>query len=56
MHPLKPGESNCPVCGQEYGRIDAEAFALRPGTILEGKYLVGEMLGQGGFGDRKSVV
>lgn len=50
MHPLKPGESNCPVCGQEYGRIDAEAFALRPGTILEGKYLVGEMLGQGGFG------
>ena len=25
-------------------------FALKPGTILDGKYLVGEMLGQGGFG------
>ena len=33
-----------------YGSVKAESFALKPGTILDGKYLVGEMLGQGGFG------
>ena len=33
-----------------YGSVETEPFALKPGTILDGKYLVGEMLGQGGFG------
>ena len=50
MHPLTAGETVCPECGRAYGSANAEAFALKPGTILEGKYLVGEMLGQGGFG------
>ena len=50
MHPLTAGETVCPECGRAYGSANAETFALKPGTILEGKYLVGEMLGQGGFG------
>ena len=50
MHPLTAGETVCPECGRAYGCANAETFALKPGTILEGKYLVGEMLGQGGFG------
>ena len=50
MHALAAGETVCPECGRAYGSANAESFALKPGTILEGKYLVGEMLGQGGFG------
>ena len=50
MHALAAGETVCPECGRAYGSANAETFALKPGTILEGKYLVGEMLGQGGFG------
>lgn len=50
MRELKPGETVCPECGQAVGSYQAESFALKPGTILDGKYLVGEMLGQGGFG------
>ena len=50
MHPLAAGETVCPECGRAYGSANAESFALKLGTILEGKYLVGEMLGQGGFG------
>ena len=50
MHPLAVGETVCPECGRAYGSANVETFALKPGTILEGKYLVGEMLGQGGFG------
>ena len=50
MHDLSGGITVCPECGRAYGRANAESFALKPGTILDGKYLVGEMLGQGGFG------
>lgn len=41
MHPLAVGETVCPECGRAYGSANAETFALKPGTILEGKYLVG---------------
>ena len=50
MHDLSGGIAFCPECGRAYGSVHAEPFALKPGTILNGKYLVGEMLGQGGFG------
>ena len=39
----------CPHCGYDV-RSKAKNYALRPGTILHGKYLVGKVLGQGGFG------
>ena len=50
MHTLAAGETFCSECGRPYGSVETEPFALKPGTILDGKYLVGEMLGQGGFG------
>ena len=41
----------CPVCGYD-GRGAAEQYplALKPGAILNGRYTVGRVLGQGGFG------
>ena len=56
MHPLTAGETVCPECGRAYGSVNAETFALKPGTILEGKYLVGEMLGQGGLASPTSAL
>ena len=43
-------EYPCPKCGYDpKTQIQAE-YALKPETILNGKYLVGRVLGQGGFG------
>lgn len=43
-------ERVCPVCGQHHDDNSQPVFALRQGSILNGKYLIGKMLGQGGFG------
>lgn len=40
----------CPHCGYLHRKQPAHGYALQPGTILHGKYLIGSMLGQGGFG------
>ena len=40
----------CPKCGFNIGQVKKNAFSLPPQTILCGKYLVGKVLGQGGFG------
>ena len=40
----------CPNCGFDPEKQENAAFALRPNTILHGKYLVGNVLGQGGYG------
>lgn len=40
----------CPHCGYLHQKQAAQSYALQPGTILHGKYLIGSMLGQGGFG------
>ncbi|WP_343185581.1 serine/threonine-protein kinase [Anoxynatronum sibiricum] len=40
----------CPVCGWEHGAGPLSQMHLPPGTMLQGKYLVGRALGQGGFG------
>lgn len=39
----------CPRCGYS-PRYSPLPYALQPGTILSGRYLVGRVLGQGGFG------
>ena len=40
----------CPGCGYDPEKTKNAEYALTPGTILAGKYLVGKVLGQGGFG------
>ena len=40
----------CPHCGYLHQNSAEQMFALQPGTILYGRYLVGRVLGQGGFG------
>ena len=40
----------CPDCGFNELTADQSPHLLRPRTILNGKYLVGRVLGQGGFG------
>lgn len=42
--------SPCPHCGYVYRKQENQSFSLQPGTILHGKYLIGRVLGQGGFG------
>ena len=40
----------CPVCGWDENREFPPGQNLPPGTILQNKYLIGRVLGQGGFG------
>ncbi len=48
---VKPTEGVCPFCGYDPGR-DAKKypFALNPGSTLANRYVLGRVLGQGGFG------
>lgn len=50
MRSIPSGGRGCPVCGSSAAHPPVSPNALRPGTILSGKYLVGKTLGQGGFG------
>ena len=43
------GDGVCPVCGHRNSG-QTLSHCLVPGTVLRGKFLVGEMLGEGGFG------
>ena len=40
----------CPKCGRILGQMGEVTHQLKPYTILQGKYLVGDVLGEGGFG------
>jgi len=46
----KGEELICARCGYREDEETASPFHLPPGTILENKYLIGRVLGQGGFG------
>ncbi|MBQ7737433.1 MAG: protein kinase [Oscillospiraceae bacterium] len=51
FHPLSAEERICPRCGYDPEKNTGPPFALSPGSWLHsGKYLVGRVLGQGGFG------
>ncbi|WP_051656449.1 protein kinase domain-containing protein [Butyrivibrio sp. AE3004] len=51
MRELKPGDKFCQYCGYQKGSEEARSpHVLKPFTILQGKYLVGNVLGEGGFG------
>lgn len=40
----------CPACGCDPLRMEHNPRCLRPMSVLQGKYLVGAVLGEGGFG------
>ena len=43
-------EEACPHCGYREGQPAKELYHLFPGTVLKGRYVVGQVLGFGGFG------
>ena len=48
---IPDGESTCPVCGYSPDKDSGKyPMALPAGTILNGRYILGRTLGQGGFG------
>lgn len=46
----KEGGGTCPHCGFDAETYEAAPHHLPPETVLNGKYLVGRVLGEGGFG------
>ena len=46
----KEGDARCPKCGYSEGDPKEAGMSLPPGTVLNGKYMVGKTLGNGGFG------
>ena len=40
----------CPFCGYEVGSKAEDAIHINPGTLLHDRYLIGKVLGYGGFG------
>lgn len=41
----------CPHCGYQFDAVsEGQAHRLRPHTVLNGKYVIGKVLGEGGFG------
>lgn len=47
----KNNDGACPFCGYDAQKDEGKyPLALTPGSILMGKYIVGRVLGQGGFG------
>lgn len=47
---LTGGHAACPKCGYTAGQRPQSALYLAPGTVLREQYLVGRVLGHGGFG------
>ncbi len=50
MRELRSEANFCPYCGKNIKDVSAGLHQLKPFTILQGKYLVGSVLGEGGFG------
>ena len=40
----------CPHCGYEVASLAAEAIHMNPGTLLHSRFIIGKVIGYGGFG------
>ena len=49
MKQYKKEYGMCPFCGYQNEQAETEPIHLSPGTMLQGKYLVGKSIGHGGF-------
>lgn len=49
MQELETEEAFCPACGQNRSE-EVPSHHLAPGTVLNGKFMVGYAIGEGGFG------
>lgn len=46
----KPSKGKCPYCGFDLEKYESVGHQLSPQTILNGKYILGKTVGEGGFG------
>ncbi len=50
MQSIGEGETTCHYCGFDIGGYEEKPNCLKPFTILQGKYMIGRVIGVGGFG------
>ncbi len=50
MAELEEEQKVCPCCGYEEGTPPLEAYHIAPETVLGGRYVIGRVIGFGGFG------
>ncbi len=50
MNTYEENTNICPFCAYDQTTAPREAYHLKPGIVLHGRYIVGKVLGYGGFG------
>lgn len=50
MQSISESESICHYCGFDIGGYEEKPNCLKPFTVLQGKYMIGRVIGVGGFG------
>ncbi len=50
MNEFEENHLRCPYCGYDKNEVPTNSYHLLPETILQGRYIVGRVLGVGGFG------